>query len=324
MITRERAIAIVRSRPTLHRLARSVRGTVHQWFPPALSPEAQSAVEVMPALEQFVLEARRTLRTHSSFRNFLRIAPAFSRLLRSDFLAMYVNSELCKLNDDKAAPGRIVGYGRALRIITVPEFTLKILFLRSTDREEIISAASHTFLAAIGPIPLQVQRYRVPQKQRHGVFEPESRLVLAQSRTLGTGEFLALGAGIHAHAFPSDVSNKVALTLEHSRVQPLSWHYDPVSLQCVRATPTDLSLSRIKETLGLISALKDSQFVPHVTRLYRHPSHFVRWAAVRAMLTLSAPAGARLLRRARADRHPQLRAAARTLLSKGADIGFDA
>jgi len=324
VITRDRALAVLRSRPTIRHVARSVRGAVHQWFPPALAPDVQNAVDAIPPLAEFVRDARRTLRRRSSFRRFLRTAPAFARLLRSDFLSSYLNAELAKLASDETPLGRTVGYGRTLRILTVPEFTLRILFLRSSESDELTTTTQHTFLAAVGSGSIEVQRLRVPRKQQCGIFDASSCLSLAETRTLRRGDFLVLGAGRHAHAFTPDVRNTIALILEHSQSEPLSWQYDRTTLKCLRAAPTDLALSRIKETVGLISALNEPRFIPHLKRLYNHPSHFVRWTAVRTMLQLSQPEGQRLLRKACADPHPQLREAARTLLVKGKDIGVNA
>ncbi len=224
MIKRDQVLTMIRARPTLRYVARGVRGAVHQWFPPALAPDVQSAIDAIPPLAEFVKDARRTLRRRSSFRNFLRIAPAFSRLLRSDFLSSYVNAELTKLASGETALGRTVGYRRALTILTIPEFSLKILFLRNLESAELLTTTHHTFLAPIGSGTIDVERYRVPQKQRHGIFDASSRLSLASSQTLRTGDFVVLGAGIHAYAFTSDVSNTVALILEHTQTETLSWH----------------------------------------------------------------------------------------------------
>jgi hypothetical protein len=210
---------------------------------------------------------------------------------------------------------RQVGHERKLAIFDAGAFALEAWFLPPTDDDDpIVATVTRSILVGVaGRAPIALRRYRRPAGGRRDVFDPNRRLVDLGVQTLAPGNVAVFRPGVDAFAVVAEPVDRLALVFETRHLEPLRWHYDRRSLRPIRATPTDVSWTRLQETLRLIAALGERTLLPRVIALYAHPSHFVRWSAVQTALALAPEEGRALLRRACRDRHPQLREAARRL-----------
>jgi HEAT repeat protein len=84
----------------------------------------------------------------------------------------------------------------------------------------------------------------------------------------------------------------------------------------LRALSASVDASRLEYTVRLLGELGDPASVPRLLDLTRHRLHFVRWAAVRAVLSIEPGRAVEVLTAAAADRHPHVRRAAERSLQQ--------
>ena len=295
----------LRAHARMYRTALAARSLVRRCILPRLPRAVENHIAQYPALRRFVREARRSSRRRA----------AFHRLLATPFITEYLNAELLRLTQDEDALGRLTEYRRSLTIVQTPEIVLRIQFLDDAKPpREILSALRTTLISPIGG-SIRIRRFSVPDAPLRGIFHAQAALSERETATLSPGEMVNVSAAAEAYTVMPDAPSAAILTLEDARTESLCWRFDAASFKCLGAVSSDITVSRLRETLELASALGVRSIVAPARSLLDHPSHFVRWSALSAVARLSKRDALPMLRRATRDAHPQLRRAAVRLLA---------
>lgn len=245
---------------------------------------------------------------------------AFSRLLRSPFLPRLVQHELERVARE---PGYSPGAGLSrydLGIVQTPAFSLSVELFEPHVRlsTRLYTATQHVLIGVAGFAGAGEARYEMFEQP-----DPWPNEVLDRSRTLvrrgvhvcPPGGVMRLRAGIDAPRLLPVDKPVVLLLLASRNVVPLRWEYDE-ELVPLRAMAAMNASSRLEYTARLLAELGQRSSVEPLRDLFAHPDHFVRWAAVRAVMKLDFDEGAVLLRRAEDDPHPHVRSAARAAVAR--------
>jgi hypothetical protein len=241
-----------------------------------------------------------------------RCAAHFDELVRSGFIAEFVDAELARMAADPSSIARLTRQERGISIVGTATFALRLAFLApAAERASITSVARSMLLAPVGRDAIALETYSVPavrvdRRRRH------DRVRALGCRSLERGATVSLLRRRHAYRLMT-AKRTVVLIFEFGPTDPFTWHYDPATLAPLRGVPRDLSVTRLIETLRLISVWGDTSFLPLVEELFRHPSHAMRWAALQTAWKLAPERALKLTARAARDPHPDLRAVARAL-----------
>jgi len=292
--------------------------------PEKLSPEVSALLKHYPELHRFVDEVRRAHwipSTKAARRH--RIADALERLLAGRFLREYVNTELARVAHDEPL-GRLSEYERRLPLFRIPGFSLNISFVNvKRASREIASTSSAAWIAPLHD-GVRIARYRVPEELRRGMFSREAQLEPLTTESLRSLRVTPVIRTTQAYRLEADGPEICAIVFEATQRDPLIWRFDPATLKCIGVNPSDVKITRIKETLRLIELMKLREAAPYVQSVANHTSHFLRWSAISTLYKLQSPAALPLLRRATRDPHPHVRRAANALLQERPRNGANA
>ncbi len=315
---------LVRSNEAFYRLVSAARWRYGPWRTQALPPQTAIALERYPELRTFVRDIRRAARLRWSARARRHaFANALTTLVRSPFLLAYVNGELERVAKGESL-GRLNEYEQRLTLLQLPEYVLSVSFInvRRASREIASTACNACFAPLHGDVRLA--RYRVPQELRRGLFSRSAKLEALGEMNLSARQATELTRASQAYALRSDHPDIVGIMFEERAREALVWRFDPDSLSCVGVTPSDVKITRLKETLRFIESMNIRDAAPYVRSLATHTSHFLRWAAISTLYRLDRPAAMPLLRRAKRDPHPHVRRAAAVLLNERPSDGVNA
>ncbi len=296
-----------RSNVHAHRIAAATRSLVRRWFPAAFRASTGADPFRIPELRAFVRAARRQR---------LR-ANAFQTLAASDFLTAYLNEELTRIARGEYGAARSMEYRSTLTILATPEFRLSARFLElQAEPDEIAVTVRDTLLSpARGTVVMR--RFNAPPQLPEAASEGgERRLERLPLLTLQPGNVAASLAGCEAYVLSVPNAPAVVLVLESGATQPVRRRFAAADLRYAGAGATDITVSRLRETLELAAALGDERIAEPAQTLLDHPSHFVRWSALRAVIRLAPERAKPMLRRAANDAHPAVRRAARRSLEQ--------
>lgn len=150
------------------------------------------------------------------------------------------------------------------------------------------------------------------------------RCRLVERRCLADGEILVVDGRRHGFVIErarTDVVYVQAITPVGAA--PLMAEYDAETREFVGASSTDEASSRIQLMLSLLRTMERTDAAPVFEEMLESPHFYARWQAMREFLALDCElAFPHLERMARADPHPEVRAAARETLT--AFFGADA
>ena len=165
---------------------------------------------------------------------------------------------------------------------------------------------------------VEVETFTLEEPYRIEVFDRSKALTRTGSSQLAPGTVARLRAPSQAFRLRLE---RPALLIQFmsATTEPLRWVFHPESLQAVRAVSASLKSSRLQFTCHTLAALGSPSSVAPMRSLMNHPDHYVRWAAVQNICTLSREDGIECLQQAIEDPHPHVRnAARRTLENAGA------
>ncbi|MBV9270776.1 MAG: HEAT repeat domain-containing protein [Candidatus Eremiobacteraeota bacterium] len=315
---------IVRRSDNLYGQLRAFKALARTRKPKALPPEAAAILNDNPALRRFVDEVRRAhfLPMTAAARR-KRVSAALERLMAGPFLRDFVNTQLARAAHDEPL-GRLNEYERRLPLFRIPGFALSIAFINvERASREIASTASDAWMAPLHD-GVRIVRYKVPDVLLRGLFSRGAKLQQLKTEPLSARRPTALLRTDQAYSIESNAGEVAAMVFEATQRDPLIWRFDPKTLGCIGVMPSDVKITRIKETLRFIEAMKLHEAAPYVQSIAQHSSHFLRWSAISTLYKLQSPAALPLLRRATRDRHPHVRRAASALLLERSRNGVNA
>ena len=242
----------------------------------------------------------------------------FLALLKPEFVRAFVIGGLAELRAGGGGGARRAPAGH-LRIHDAPQLDVRARLVSGREPPPgapIVTLTRHTLVGNVGSSAFVVRRWRQPNPLPNDAFDPRRRLDGSSDRVLEPGDALALTAASDAFVLLEAAGPGLALTAAGSLRVPFAWHYDPRSGRPVRLAPARKDWLYLQEVLRLATAVGDASLGPALATLYAHPSHFVRWAAANAAWRVAPQTGWSLCRALASDPHPQIRAAAETMLAR--------
>ncbi|MEU7292663.1 HEAT repeat domain-containing protein [Streptomyces exfoliatus] len=156
-----------------------------------------------------------------------------------------------------------------------------------------------------------------PAGARADLLDPATRLTPRGRRLLRPGQVFTLRADSQVARLTADGRGPMHLVFAADPHLSYRFAYDRVTLRPVRMISTDGTASRLTYTIRLLAASRRPSSLPVLRSLAEHPSHEVRWEAIRAAHRIDPAAGRQLLHAAARDPHPEVRqAAVQALLPK--------
>jgi hypothetical protein len=187
------------------------------------------------------------------------------------------------------------------------------LFLEPMDY--LYSSSFHALIGVLGPMPMTCVRYRLPVSHDRDVLEVGEELTYERTDTIAPGGYVALRGQSDVLDFLSD-GPTILVRLFCPSDDALHHAYDRVTRRAWMAQAGDPGSTQLVCLINAVAHFADPASLPALEAVSRHPHHFVRWAAIRGMAAISRETALALVREALADRHPDIREAARRTLSK--------
>lgn len=167
---------------------------------------------------------------------------------------------------------------------------------------------------------LRLRVFRQPDLTDRDVLDQRKALLLKGDVTLGRSDIMYVRAGETILDFLDVDRPTVICAAFGPAVWPVSWGYDPRSLEPVRLYSSTLKVTRVRYALEAAHVLaKRWQPVPGslvdaVEALTKHESHVVRWSSLRTLDGMDRKRGERALFAALRDPHPHVASVAREAL----------
>lgn len=276
-------------------------------------------VRALPALREFV-EAAMPHAEAADPETFWNCEAAFARLLDGTFFRDLVRYELGRIAGEPAYVPTAGVSSYSFTIIPGGAFSLaaEIFEPGLTFSRKLYSLTDHC-LAAIVPFPgcggVTYEWFEQRDPWPNEVLDRTRRLGEAHRRTFVAGEIIRFRAGIDVARMVPPEQSVAMLFLVSKPVVPLRWEYGENGYP-LRAMAGVQTCSRLDYSARLLGEFGFPSSIAPLRKLAGHPQHYVRWAAVRAVMRIDFDEGLELLRRAREDAHPHVRRAAQSALDK--------
>ncbi len=197
-------------------------------------------------------------------------------------------------------------------------FNLTLRIVAQTGQTgRLIGLASDMIIAPLMAWGATFTRYLEPPAPATNTLDRSGELQLMGDQSVPFGRCTHFKAGQDifiiqsSTGFPSLVaclSSTVTLTTR--------WEYDITTCQRIRVMAADHSVSRLQLLASVLAEMRDPQGVAALEGLMEHPAHYVRWAALQAVMCLDREYGISLLKKATNDSHEHVRSAAVRSLAK--------
>ena len=253
---------------------------------------------------------------------------AFKELLASNFLNEIIHSAL---KDIKIDPFKtIAGTVSTLdwRIILTKKFSLGLRIAPSESTATVLNSESmsdaittlstypnNLLIGVMGRGQLNLDHYRREGNSEKDIFDGQSFIKFVGNRQMSHADYVVVSASKDVLNFKSIDGQVLLVELAWLKPDPLVFHFDPVTLKAVRVTSAEVNATRIEFCLEVLRQFNFKPSFESISDIARsNPLHFVRWKAIKALLSLDLHRGINELRLASDDIHPHVRnAASRTL-----------
>ena len=168
---------------------------------------------------------------------------------------------------------------------------------------------------------LEIETYRLPDHWRPEVYDPSVEAVFDGRETCVPGQVVQIRPGLIIKRIVTRQPTLVLKIVSKPAV-PFEWSFDPETLkpwQSISSLPWETNA--VHACIGA-SLLEDPRFVEPLEKLTSHGRHFVRWEALKALVSLETDRGLATLAAFANDQHPHVaetarRASARLLSTRG-------
>jgi hypothetical protein len=197
-----------------------------------------------------------------------------------------------------------------------PAFELNVIPIApAADRIDYLYGASqHRLLAALRTARVGLYHHTIPHSP--DIFDRSVALSPLGERELGEGEVLELRAWRDVCDPRPSPSTSYLIELSSAPVDRVRWTYDRATLLPHTPTPAIRSSNLIEFAVWTLLELGHPDTMAALRRVAEHPSHHVRWTALRAAVEVDPAAATPLLEAAQEDPHPHVRNAARRGLDR--------
>jgi hypothetical protein len=280
-----------------------------------IEPADQARFDAIPALGAFVQEVTRVIKDEPD--SFWECEAAFRELVRSPTLLHdLVRYEIERLRRDVSYVARESTESR-IALLTLPHVELGLVHIEPREDVEAVTHSiigDHAMIGSLGPGTLRMQQLRHSSPVRTDVFDPSRALDMSEEIEVRPGETRGFRAGVDAIFERAPLGPACMMLFVYRYATPIRWIFDAASRLPTRAVSTDHQTYRMDFAARTLARMGYTPAASTLEDLYRHPAHFVRWAAVRELVLLDPERGLKLLERASEDPHPHVRNAARRSL----------
>jgi len=287
--------------------------------PPTAEEQTAEYIRTNAELYAFV-EAIAPAVTAADPEAFWTCEDALARLLASAFLRQFVRTELRRVADDPMYVPAPSASQATFAVLAGADYSLTIQLLEPgvSISKKLYGSTVHCLFGVVDLPGLEGPSYEWYEQQAplpNEIFDRARVLTGPVIRTFAPGEVYRLRAGIDICRLLPSQKTVILLLLGSRNVLPLRWEYDE-TLHPLRVMAATSTASRFEYTARMLAELGDRESLQPLRELTAHVDHFVRWAAVRAVVRIDFDEGLRALYRAEEDRHPHVRAAAAAALRK--------
>lgn len=244
---------------------------------------------------------------------------ALGRLQRSATLDRLVFAEVSRLARDgdyipeRVVPGRMSLYENA-------DCRLDLVTLRTSAEQPSTFLYSNTtslvHVSLDDSARVSISVYRAPQVERNDTFIAGAKLELIEQRNLSRYHAIRVSAdGLAAHDLCSDRPS-VLLRLALKRELPFVWGFDREVLAAKFYYPSDVGASRRALAIDFLLATSHPRLAELCSLLRASQWHFLRWRAIQVIAGEGFAPVDQLMHGACDDDHPEIRAAAHSMLDR--------
>lgn len=194
--------------------------------------------------------------------------------------------------------------------------TLKIV-AQTAQTSRLIGLASDMIITPLMALGATMTRYREPPGPATKTLDRSGQLELVgdESVPFGHSNYFKAGEDVFVIQNSTELPSLVAC-LSSTVTLTTRWEYDIATRQRIRVMAADHSVSRLQLLASVLAEMQDPRAVTALVGLMDHPAHYVRWAALQAVICLDHEQGMSLLKKATNDSHEHVRSAAIRSLAK--------
>lgn len=243
------------------------------------------------------------------------LSSSFGSLARSiDWVEQLLENEVARILAEPTYTGKN-WEPNTLTVASGRGWTLKIGALNRVP-DFIYSSPYDILLSVIAGGSLRVSHYLLSEGV-DGCSSSENRSIkFLRQEILPEGRILEVDGAVAAvDVLPAETPS---LTLKFSTApkRPLQWAFSRDSLQATQAIAADPVDSELIVLFGALAAMGGGASATQLIKMTEHPTHFVRWAAVKALARVSPQTAINMLDRFLSDEHPHIRNAARGTIDR--------
>jgi hypothetical protein len=271
----------------------------------------------IPALQDFSSTADDLIDANDPSSLFACCKP-LERLLASDWFEQLVSSELDLMARFPQHSSGGLSESR-MSLLSTDQMVLNLIAMpqsRAGVSRQLFGALHSAVVGVVGASEVQIRRFFQARPFPVDVLDRSRRLEDRGIQTVLAGQVATISAGHDVIDISAAAGPTVMLWLQARETARLFWRYDSATLM-PQALVSDVGdVGRLEFAAAVLARMGDVRNAPALQKLYWHPDHVVRWAAVRALMKLDRAAGLELLEAALSDPHPHVRQAARTGLDR--------
>ncbi len=245
----------------------------------------------------------------------------FKRFLHSEELKELTNTTLEKIKKSSSFRGIALDFSSSdWRIFRNKYISFGLKTLPNSNRldkpskirnQGFLSPYPNDLLIGInGRGSVTIEYFESSVAENFDYFDKSARLKKVNETSLKHGSVIELKAGKNCINI---LENKNVVILELATLQHHSivWNYDPNTLKASHALSADISASRLNFAMEIFQKFNYTKAASNLYEIsQKHSSHFVRWEALKKLLTLDLNRGIMALKQSVKDPHEHVRNAA--------------
>ncbi|ELC7321095.1 MULTISPECIES: HEAT repeat domain-containing protein [Stenotrophomonas] len=246
----------------------------------------------------------------------------FERAVKSGEIVSIFNDELVKMcrspgQGPEAVSGSVFAVAESSNFV----ISLAVLGRQVCRSEQIFTLPNDALVSNLGHSDFTGRLHTLPADFKWDCFDKGARFSACQEFTLGSSHVAAWESSKHAVEYTSP-HEIVLLKLNRKRSQSIQWCFDRKTLKPLLAAACATLPSRLQVAARVMMEMEPAmclqqkeRCVEGLRRLLSHELHFVRWAMMQSLFSLSDVTPlSELQRMALDDPHPHVREAARHVL----------